>query len=152
MTAIVAIVFVFSVILPQFEPIFAAAGHNLPPVTRLVRAIGAAITGYYWVALVLVAAGAGAYAYTRVDPRARLARDRLFTRLPMVGRLLVAAEMARLSRLLGSQLGAGVPIESALALTERSMRNSYLRAGFAHVREQVKNGGRMGPEIGRAHV
>lgn len=148
-TAIAAIVFVFSVVLPQFEPIFAAAGRDLPPITRLIRGIGAIVTGYYWVAPLFAAAAAGAYAYSRRDARARQRWDRLLLRLPIVGSLFTQAEMARLSRLLGSQLAAGVPIESALALGERAMRNRFLAATFSKVREHVRNGERLGQVLKR---
>ena len=123
-----ALVFVQTVVLPQFEPLFEQARTVLPLPTRFVIAAGAAMRQYWSGGL---AAAVVAIAVMRIalrQPRIRLQWHRFLLRLPIVKDLIVKSDTARLSRTLGSLLQNGVSLPAALALARDSVSNLVLVA------------------------
>jgi general secretion pathway protein F len=55
-----SLVLVLTVVLPEFEPLFAEAGRQLPAATQVVRAFGRITRDYWWLAALLVFAAAAA--------------------------------------------------------------------------------------------
>ncbi len=150
--ALFAIVFVVAVLLPQFEPMFATAGQELPLITRIVRGAGKLLIGYYWLFPLGAALLVATYLHSRRSDAARIARDRFLLTIPVAGRLMLTADMACLARTLAGQLSAGVPIQTGLVVSEKSLGNAHLRAKFRVVRERVKNGERLGAALAAVGV
>lgn len=48
-----SLVIVLTVVLPEFEPIFAEAGRDLPAATQVVRALGHGVRNYWWIAALI---------------------------------------------------------------------------------------------------
>src|SRR4029079_15565499 len=55
--------------------------------------------------------------------------------------------MARFSRMLGTLLGAGVPLINALNVARRSIGNQVLVDAASHSIERVKEGKQLGPSL-----
>lgn len=138
--ALAAIVVIVTLVLPEFEPIFASAGQELPLLTRIVRSFGRALVDYYWVAPFLLGALMLALAYARQNPAMRLRRDRLFLAMPLVGRLVLIGQTAMLARVLGALLRGGVGIVRALDIVVGTLSNAVLAAKLRDVRSEVKRG------------
>ncbi|HSV28127.1 MAG TPA: type II secretion system F family protein, partial [Candidatus Omnitrophota bacterium] len=88
LTAVVILTLMVTVVLPQFEPLFAEAGDRLPVTTRMVIAASQAIRAHGLVALALVPLVVWLAAKVLAAPAMRRRWDGLVLRLPLVGRLL----------------------------------------------------------------
>jgi len=138
--AVVSVVILLGVVVPQFEPIFAQSGKALPWITALVLGAGALMRGYWW-ALVLGAVALVLVVSRRLRaPETKLAWDRVVLGLPVVGDLAAKVEMARLARTLGTLLRNGVSLVNALPIARETMGNTYLAAGLAEVGRELKTG------------
>jgi general secretion pathway protein F len=64
-------------------------------------------------------------------------------RLPLLGRLLLKYQLNLFARTLGTLLGNGVPMLTALHIASNTMGNEVLRSQLSPVAPAVKEGGRL---------
>ena len=74
--------------------------------------------------------------------------ERAVLRLPVVGPLNARFAMARFCRMLGTLLGAGVPLINGLNVARKSIGNQILVDAVANSIERVKQGDSLGPSLG----
>src|SRR5207247_3529710 len=67
----------------------------------------------------------------------------LMLRSPVVGGLVAQFAMARFCRMLGTLLGAGVPLVQALNVARKSIGNQILVDAVAQAIERVQQGGQL---------
>jgi len=139
-------------VVPRFKPIFLQSGKALPFSTSVVIVLGDILRGYWWAILAAVA-GAAWYAWSKLqEPEVRFALDRRMLGWPLVGDLVGKVEMTRFARTLGTLLGNGVALVSALAIVRDTMGNAWLAEAVGKVARELKEGrglGRPMMETGR---
>jgi general secretion pathway protein F len=138
--AVLAVVFLLEYVLPQFVPIFEQAGAKLPPSTRALMTLGAALgTAGPWL---LAAVPAGVLVVRRLLAQTpyREKWDRLLLRLPIIGRLMRETLAARLTRTLGSLLQNGVPLIAALGIARDALGNLAAAAAVDAAALAAKSG------------
>ena len=72
----------------------------------------------------------------------------MILRAPVVGPLVAQFAMARFCRMLGTLLGAGVPLVNGLNVALRSIGNQILVDAVGQSIERVKEGRQLGPSLG----
>lgn len=151
-TTIGSVILIMTVVVPQFEPIFEQARQELPALTRMVIGLSRLtleVTPY----LIPLAGLLSAFLIFRFrKPAAKLKLHQTLLQLPLIGRVILKSEMAKLSHILGALLEGGVPLVQALSIAQGSLTNLRLRAALEHVRELVKNGTRMTVALDRQRV
>jgi type II secretory pathway component PulF len=128
-------------VLPSFADMYADAGSQLPISTRLmIRAADLLLSKGYLLAIAATALAASWLAARRAWRRFAEATDRLTLSIPIAGTLVRCTQRAKLYALLAAMVGAGVDVESALALALPAVSNRYLRAECDRMRTLVHNG------------
>jgi general secretion pathway protein F len=128
-------------VVPQIVGVFTQMHQTLPWATRALIALSAFVRGFGWlllIALVVVAAGA------RLALRAnhvRAAWHRFVLRLPLVGRLVRAANTARCTRTLALLTASAVPLLDALQIAAQVMPNLPMRDAVKGAAVRVREGG-----------
>ena len=128
-------------VVPQFQTVFAAAGAELPALTRAVIRASDLVQAWWWVLLLapLAVAVAAAVAQRR-SRRWRRLGHRLALKLPVLGAVLADAAVARFARTLATALGAGVPLVEALASVTAAVGNLVYMEALDGVRTAVAEG------------
>jgi general secretion pathway protein F len=117
------IVLLLTYVLPQFAPIFAQAGAQLPTATRILIGTGDIVRGHGgWIVIVLLCIGLVAYKGWR-QPDIRLAVETVLHRLPIAGLLIRRVQAARFTRTLGTLLRNGVGLVAALGIARDVLGN-----------------------------
>jgi general secretion pathway protein F len=145
-TAMLSIAALFTVVLPQLEPLFAGAEDRLPAVTVIVIAASRLFREYgAWALGGLIAAGlAGRLALAMPETRRNL--DGLLIRLPLAGSLIRRIEGGRFARLMSTLLRAGLSAPDALELARGAAVNGAFADALADVRAALIEGqGIAGP-------
>lgn len=145
--AVGSVVLLLTVVVPAFEPLFADTGRALPPATRLLLDVSAAVQAGALPGLVVVALGALALGRARRSADVAAVLDGWALRLPLVGGLLGRIDAARFSRTLGTLIGNGVPLLPALDLAGTAVANRRLAAGIDAAAEHLRSGGRLGERL-----
>jgi general secretion pathway protein F len=86
------------------------------------------------------------------DPAFRLRLDARLLNLRRVGSLVARLDTARLARTLGTLVGNGVPLLTALNLAGNVLSNRVLAAALEAASAEVKSGSGLGYALGRQKV
>jgi MSHA biogenesis protein MshG len=138
MAAAMIVVNVF--VIPQFEKVFNSFHTELPLMTRILIGFSR-FTVAWWPAFGVGVAGAifGFRAWTR-STAGRLAWDRYKLRLPIAGKIIHKATMARFARSFALSIRSGVPIVQALTVVAQTADNAYLAMRIEQMRDGVERG------------
>jgi len=138
-------VLVFFVI-PKLSVVFAEFGSNLPLPTRILIGTSHFLASWWWAivgGLILLGWGLNNY---RKSPQGKAQIDSFTTGLPVVGPMLMKAQVARFARTMGTLISSGIPVLQSLSLVQETTGNQVLADSLASVGEQVKRGeGLAGP-------
>lgn len=138
-----AVIFLLTYVLPEFAPIFAQAGAQLPLATRLLMSVGDVLRDDGILMLILSLAGFLVLHRLLQEPNARLAIERAVLRVPILGLLIERAQAARLTRTLGTLLQNGVSLVTALNIS-RDVLASVIAAKIVDAAIlKVKSGDRL---------
>src|SRR5437867_1470097 len=125
---------------PQLSGFMAQTGGALPLPTRILLQIHHAITGYWWVGLlILVGAIIGFRALVRSE-EGRIGWDRFRLLVPGYGRVIRHSYYAQFSRTLGTLIENGIPLLRALDLVTEIAGNRFLELKLREVRRAVIDG------------
>jgi MSHA biogenesis protein MshG len=136
----IALVIINVFVIPAFAKVYAGFKAELPPLTRLLIAFSDfMVTHWLW----LVGAGAMAVlAFWRLvrTPRGRHGWDWAKLRIPIAGKIVHKATMARFARSLSLALRSGVPVVQGLALVAQVVDNDYVARRVERMRSSVGRG------------
>src|SRR5204862_718465 len=120
--AILITVFI-TFMVPQLTGFMSQTGGALPLPTRILLHIHHAITGYWWIGVILaIGAIVGFRAFVRTE-EGRLAWDRFRLVLPGYGRIIRHRYYAQFSRTLGTLMENGIPLLRSLDLVAEIASN-----------------------------
>ena len=141
--ALLSLVGMLGFVVPQFERLFKDMGEALPLPTRIVMALGQGFRQHgLLLAIGALLLGWLGWRWLR-SPAGRAWWQRRALRLPVVGPLLYKYELTLFARSLGTLLGNGVPLLTALHIATDTVGNLNLRQPLARMAPQVKEGARM---------
>ena len=138
--AILSVVVMVSVVLPQFEPLFASAGKELPLLTRIMLSASDAVEQYGLIALILILVGGVLFRQRLKNPAFRLSWHRRLLAVPLMGALLLKLDIARFARTLGTLMQNGVATLAAFAIVRETVSNSHLASGLDEAAERIQSG------------
>lgn len=143
--AIMGVVFGFFV--PMFKTMLTKSGQEPPLITRAVFAIADAVGRYGLVTFVaVVIAVASVYQVSR-RPSVRRMLSLWRTRLPVIGPLVRALATTRFCRMLGTMLGNGIPMLSAMQIAREASGNVLLEEAIERATESVRAGQPLAPPL-----
>ena len=145
--ALGVLVFLLVFFIPKFQSIFAGFGARLPALTQVIVSASDLVRNYGL--FVAIALGV-AILLTRtwlVSPAGRRTWEGAMLRMPVVGPLVAQFAMSRFCRMLGTLLGAGVPLISGLNVARRSLGNQILVDAVSNSIDRVKEGKALGPSL-----
>ncbi|HXJ74744.1 MAG TPA: type II secretion system F family protein [Candidatus Dormibacteraeota bacterium] len=145
--ALAVLVFLLVFFIPRFQTIFAGFGGHLPLLTQIIVSTSQLLRSYG--PLVALGLGIGGYMIRNwlVSEQGRRTWEGFMLRAPVVGPLVAQFAMARFCRMLGTLLGAGVPLINALNVARRSIGNQVLVDAVSNSIERVKEGKQLGPSL-----
>jgi len=150
--ALGVVVFLLVFFIPRFQLLFSGFGAKLPFLTQIIVGISDVVRSYgLLVAVVVVVAGFLARAWV-VSPVGRRVWEGTILRLPVIGNLVAQFAMSRFCRMLGTLLGAGVPLINGLNVARRSIGNQILVDAVSNSIDRVKEGKALGSSLGECRA
>lgn len=145
--ALGVLVFLLVFFIPRFQGIFAGFGAKLPLLTQWIVGTSEGLRSYGLLAAAGLAIAGVLLRTWLVSPSGRRAWEGAILRLPVVGSLVAQFAMARFCRMLGTLLGAGVPLVNGLNVARRSLGNQILVDAVAESIDRVKEGKALGASL-----
>ena len=147
------LIFVFmSYILPKFMQIFDGMNVTLPLSTQILQGLSAFFATWWW--LILMVGGMFAFLVKSYisSPRGRERFDGWVLTAPLISRIVRPNLFGQFSRTLGALLGNGVPVLTALKITESVVQNVVIQQAIAKTREGVTDGKTIAQPLARGGV
>ncbi len=146
--AVGVLIFLLTFFIPRFQLVFAGFGAALPLPTQIVIGISHVVRGYGL--FVLAGLGIGGFLVRNwfSSEVGKRVWEGLMLKSPIVGPLVAEFAMARFCRMLGTLLGAGVPLVQGLNVARKSIGNQILVDAVAQSIERVQAGGQLGQSLG----
>ncbi|HEX9174273.1 MAG TPA: type II secretion system F family protein [Telluria sp.] len=137
---IAAMAIVNIAVIPKFAEVFATFHTELPLMTRILMATSS-FTVKWWPLLLFMTIGASFGMRAWVGTTAgRYSWDRRKLRIPVAGKIIHKATMARFARSFALSMRSGVPIVQALTVVSQTVDNAYLTARVEQMRDGVERG------------
>ena len=136
----IAIVVINLFVIPAFAKVYAGFHAQLPLLTRMLIGFSEFMVATWWVlGLMLVAAIFGFRAYISTE-FGRYQWDQTKMRLPIAGKIILKATLARFARSFALAIRSGVPIIQGLTLVAQTVDNAFLARQIEKMREGVERG------------
>jgi type II secretory pathway component PulF len=146
--AIVVLVLLMVLFIPRFQKIFDGFGGQLPLVTQLIIGTSHAVRSYGLFILVgVLVFGYAGWNWLKSEKGRRI-WEGFILRSPIIGPLVGKFAMARFCRMLGTLIGAGVPLVQGLNVARKSIGNQILVDAVSNSIDRVKEGGQLGKSLG----
>jgi type II secretory pathway component PulF len=134
------VLFFIYFMLPKFIEMFTGFGVDLPLPTRILMKVSYVFTTYWWLLLLLLVAGIIVFQRFRATESGRRKLDQMKMKLPVIGKVVRTNLFAQFARTLSTLLQNGVPVLTALKITEQVIPNRLLKEAIAKTREAVTDG------------
>ena len=137
---LIAVIIINVVVVPAFAVIFEQFGADLPLPTRILMATSDAMINHWQFMLagvMLMVVGIGLY--LRND-NGRYKWHKTQLRLPLVGKVLYQATLARFSRLFALVQRSGIPIVTGLSVVARALDNDFVEERILSMRDGIERG------------
>ncbi|HYE32389.1 MAG TPA: type II secretion system F family protein [Methylomirabilota bacterium] len=149
----VVIIFVFmTVMLPKFMSIFEGLDMQLPASTQMLVNLGNFFKGYWWLMLLVLLTIIMVFKRYASSPHGRRSIDSWKMKLPVFGRVVKLNLYGQFARTLSTLLQNGVPVLTALKITEQIVPNLVLKEAIAKTREEVTDGKTIAQPLARSKV
>jgi type II secretory pathway component PulF len=133
--------------IPRFQKIFAGFGGDLPLITQIIVGTSHIIRSYGLLVVFGAVVGGLLLRNWFSSEKGKRVWEGLVLRTPLIGPLVARFAMTRFCRMLGTLLGAGVPLVQALNVARKSIGNQILVDAVSRTIERVQEGGRLGESL-----
>lgn len=140
-------------VLPKFKEIFDSMTMpdgkplQLPLPTRLLFALSAALSTYWYIPLGLILIFIISLRAWRATPRGEYQLDLIKLKTPVVGDLLLKISVARFSRTFGTLISAGIPMMQALQIVAGTAGNAVIHKVIMDSQEAIREGRKLGESM-----
>jgi general secretion pathway protein F len=147
-----SVLFLLTAVVPQFQELFESLDVELAWYTSAVMATSAGIRqGWPLILAALLLLGWWLNGRLR-DPAWRLRMDQRLLESRLTGSLVARLDTARLARTVGTLVGNGVPLMTALNLGRNVLSNRVLANALDVAAAEVKSGAGLGYALGRTKL
>ncbi|MGG5254888.1 type II secretion system F family protein [Neobacillus sp. SM06] len=141
--AIAVVLFLLVAVVPTFVQMFADMGSTLPAITRFVLGASSFMQKFWWFVVVALIGLAVLFVFLRSKRKSKYYLDYFALRIPVFGKMLQKAAIARMMRTLSSLFSSSVPILQAMAIVERVVENEVLAKVVRESRDSLEKGKSM---------
>jgi MSHA biogenesis protein MshG len=127
-------------VIPAFAKVYEGFGAKLPLITQWLVGFSSFMVSYWWLMFGSIAAAAMGFKLWVGTPAGRATWDRSKLRIPIAGRIILKATLARFARSFALALRSGVTAVQSLTLVAQVVDNAYLSQRIEKMREGVERG------------
>jgi type IV pilus assembly protein PilC len=149
---ILLVIFFMTVMMPKFIDIFNGFNVELPLPTRMLIGLSHLFTTYWWLAGFIVIATAILFRRYQTSEGGGRKLDELKMKAPVFGGVVRMNLFGQFARTLGTLLQNGVPMLTALKITEQVIPNRLIKEAIAKTREAVTDGKTLAQPLAQSKI
>jgi type II secretory pathway component PulF len=144
--------FFMTFMLPRFLAIFEGFQVPLPMTTQMLISISNMFKGYWWLMILVGIVFFVLFKRYQATKEGRRNIDLFKMKCPVLGTVVRLNLFAQFSRTLSTLLINGVPVLTAIQITEKIMPNVVVREALAKTREEVTDGKTIAQPLARSKI
>ena len=145
-------IFFMTVMLPSFMQLFQGMNVKLPMMTQMLVDLNDFFKHWWLLMLLVVIAIAIIFNRFRASASGRRAIDRWQITAPVFGKVMRMHIFGQFARTLSTLLQNGVPVLTALEITEQIISNSIIREAITRARQEVTDGKTLAQPLARGKI
>lgn len=149
---VVIMFFFMTVMLPKFMSIFEGLNVPLPMATQMLVGLGNFFKSYWWLLMLMALCIVMLFKRYQASERGRRTIDHWKMNAPIFGKVMRLNLFGQFARTLSTLLHNGVPVLTALKITEEIMPNRILKEAIAKTREEVTDGKTIAQPLARSKI
>lgn len=127
-------------VIPAFARVYAGFKAELPWMTKFLIASSNFTVQYWWLILLGMGGAVVAFLAWVRTPKGRYLWDRAKLRMPIFGKIVLKATLARFARSFALASKSGVPIVQAMNVVAQTVDNAFIGARIEQMRDGVERG------------
>jgi len=149
---VVLVAFFMFFMMPEFTTIFNGFGVQLPLPTRMLMGFSTLLIHFWWLlGLVIVVAVILFFRFKASEAGGRM-MDEWKMKAPAFGKVVKLNLFGQFSRTLGTLLQNGVPVLTALKITEQVMPNRLIKEAVSKTRDAVTDGKTLAQPMAQSKI
>ncbi|HYF68576.1 MAG TPA: type II secretion system F family protein [Ohtaekwangia sp.] len=149
LTSIGAVGFMLLFIVPMFSDVFKRFGGELPFLTRIIIQVSDAVQSYFLVLFSCIGALVMFFYLKRKETWFKKYSAKLVSKIPVIGKIVHAIQMARFCSSMGLLLGSKVPMLRSIDLVSQMVTYYPLQLVLEPVSNNVMNGVSLHVSLGK---
>jgi type II secretory pathway component PulF len=137
---VMVLIFLLTYFIPKFSGIFTEFGGSLPALTRFIIAVSGTVKSYGIFLAIGAVVGAVLLRRGAETEAGRRKLERAVLGVPVLGTVVAHFALVRFTRMLGTLLGAGVPLVASLKVAREAIGNQTLADTVSHAIDEVQRG------------
>lgn len=139
--SILMISFMLTVVVPKITAIFESTGQALPLLTQIVIGMSHFFAQYWFILAIGVLGAVGLFSYTMAtDTKFKKGIHLLILRLPIIGRMVETADLARFCSISSLLMRSGIPVVNTIKLSCITLSSEVIKALFEQASVKVVEG------------
>lgn len=152
MVGVLIVGFFMFFMLPRFMTIFTGFSMTLPLPTRILMGFSHFVSAYWWLAALIMIATVVIFKRFQASEQGKRKLDQWKMSAPVVGKVMRLNLFGQFCRTLQTLLENGVPVLTALKITEDVMSNRIVKEAISKTREEVTDGKTIAQPIARSGI
>jgi MSHA biogenesis protein MshG len=136
----IAIVIVNIFVIPTFAKVFEGFGAELPLMTRVLVAFSNFMVSYWYMLALGVVLAFMAFRYWIGTAAGRYKWDKIKLNIPIAGKIVRKATLARFTKSFALAMKSGVPIVQAMGVVAQTVDNAFIAEKVEGMRDWVERG------------
>jgi type IV pilus assembly protein PilC len=133
-------IFLMTFFIPRFSSIFKEFGGQLPTLTLIIVGISNFISRYWIILLAVAVIIVVGFRRSMAKEEGRRVLEGVYLKIPMIGTILARFALVRFCRMLGTLVGASVPLVASLKVANKAIGNQILSDALDETVKMVQNG------------
>jgi type IV pilus assembly protein PilC len=143
LVAIGVVIFLLVGVVPTFVKMFADMGSQLPAITRFVLSASGFMQSFWWIFVIIAIAMYALVSFMRSKPETKYYLDYVMLRMPIFGKMLQKAVIARMMRTMSSLFASSVPILQSMKIVEKVVENEMIAKVIREAYDSLEKGRSM---------
>jgi type II secretory pathway component PulF len=149
---IALVTFFMFVMMPQFTTMFNGFNIELPLPTRMLIGTSEFLIGYWWLIGAFIIVAVILFFRFKASDAGGRALDEWRMKAPVIGKIVRLNLFGQFARTLGTLLHNGVPVLTALKITEQVLPNRLIKEAVAKTREAVTDGKTLAQPLAQSKI
>jgi type IV pilus assembly protein PilC len=141
--AIGVVIFLLVGVVPTFVKMFDDMGSQLPAITRFVLSASGFMQKFWWIFVLLAIGIYALFSVLRSKPETKYYLDYMILRMPIFGKMMQKAVIARMMRTMSSLFSSSVPILQSMKIVEKVVENEVIAKVIREAYDSLEKGQSM---------